>query len=549
MAGYKVGFMKLRQHLKNIGFHILAVLLILVSFNSYATASATTYPTGAWQVSSLEEQGMESQTLAEMMDYIRKYSFNIDSILVVRNGFKVFDVCFWPFSKGQKHNIYSCTKSIMSALIGIAIDKGYIQDVNQPTIDFFPDKVFSNSSDLKKSITLENLLMMTSGLKCRDSYLYRWKGLFEMRSSPDWAQYVLDLPMVEPPGEKFEYCNGVSYLLSVIIQNTTKMKTLDFAKKYLFEPLGIDEIAWANSPQGVDIGYGEMWLKAYDMAKFGWLYLNKGRWGNHQILPSAWVEQSTRGHIPATLFDHYGYQWWIDSAGYYMAVGYRGQRIFVIPEKNMVVVFTADLTGRESFIPKKLLDYYIIPAASSSNALPSNTQEKARLDALIASVSRAPLSGIVWISENEGTAKDGVFIRTASPAFAFKYPLGCKKTAIKHPGQTMKMKAPGDFEFSAFVGEIPEGVKIEDFGPKLYAHELENVGTDINVVLNKEITLKCGTQAYQTEIKWLFNSSMPIRTYLVIAYKDGKYICVDAHPFENSKRAERIVQSLILKKD
>ncbi len=490
---------------------------------------------------------MESQTLAEMMDYIKKYSFNIDSIFVVRNGFNVFEAYFWPFSKGQKHNIYSCTKSIMSALVGIAIDKAYIQDVNQSILELFPAQAFANYGDLKKSITLENLLMMTSGLKCRDSYLYRWKGLREMRYSPDWAQYVLDLPMADSPGDKFEYCNGVSYLLSVIIQDTTKMRTLDFAKKHLFEPLGIDDIAWANSPQGVDIGYGEMWLKPHDMAKFGWLYLNKGRWGKHQILPSKWVERSTGGQIPATLFDHYGYQWWVDSAGYYMAVGYKGQRIFVVPEKNMVVVFAADLTGRESFTPKKLLDYFIIPAASSSKDLPSNTQEKDRLDALIHSVSKAPPGGLVWVSESEGTAEYGVFQRTASPAFTFKYPWASKKTAIVYPGQIMKMRAPGDFEFSAFVGDIPAGVKLEDFGPKWYAHELESIGTDVNLILNKEITLGCGTQAYQTEIKWLFNKSMPIRTYLVTAYKAGKYVFVDAHPWKYDKKAEQIVQSLTLK--
>ena len=160
-------------------FRILATLLVLVSIYSFSAASIIIYPTGAWQASTPEEQGMESQALAEMMEYIKKNSFNIDSISVVRNGFIVFDAYFWPFSKGQKHIIHSCTKSIMSALIGIAIDKGYIQDVNQSIIDFFPDKAFANNSDLKKSITLENLLMMASGLKCRDSYLYRWKGLLK----------------------------------------------------------------------------------------------------------------------------------------------------------------------------------------------------------------------------------------------------------------------------------------------------------------------------------------------------------------------------------
>ena len=539
--------MKLLPNKKSIALYILAIFIILVFFYSYATASVYTYPTQGWQISTPEEQGMRSQMLAEMMEHIKKNSFNIDSILIVRNGHMVLDAYFWPFSKGQKHIIHSCTKSIMSTLIGIAIDIGYIQNVDQPIMDFFPDKEFANMDDLKKSITLENLLMMASGLKCRDSYLYRWAGLFEMRTSNDWAQYVLDLPMAEPPGEKFEYCNGVSYLLSVIIQNTTKMKTLDFARKHLFEPLGITEIGWATSPQGVDIGYGEMWLKSHDMAKFGWLYLNKGRWGNKQILPSAWVEVSTRGHIDTTLFDHYGYQWWVDSAGYYMAVGYKGQRIFVVPEKNIVAVFTGDLTGKEALISKKLLDSYIIPAASSSNSLPSSTEEQARLDALVNSVAKASPTGFTWTSENEGMAKDGLFKRTAFPAFKFEYPLGSKKAATDAPGQVMRMKTPGDVHFSASVGDIPEGLKLKDFGPIGYAAELKNAGSNIKVISNKEITLKCGTKAYRTDITWLWNNSVPITTFLVSVYKDDKYIFVCAHPWKNHNKSVPIVQSLTFK--
>ena len=446
--------MSLLQNKRFITLYIFASFIIIAFYYSYSTASVNICPTQGWQVSTPEEQGIRSQMLAEMMEHIKKNGFNIDSVLIVRNGNMVLDAYFYPYSKGQKHIIHSCTKSIMSALIGIAIEKGYIQNVNQPIMDFFPDKRIAHLDDLKKSITLENLLTMASGLKCRDSYLYRWVGLREMKNSTDWAQYVLDLPMAEPPGEKFEYCNGVSYLLSVVIQNTTEMKTLDFAKKHLFEPLGIIDIGWATSPQGVDIGYGEMWLKPHDMAKFGWLYLNKGLWGNKQILPSAWVEVSTRGHIDATLFDQYGYQWWVDSAGYYMAVGYKGQRIFVVPEKNIVAVFTGDLTGRESLVSKHLLDFFIIPAAASPNSLPSNTDEQARLNTLVNSVAKAPQTGFTWTSENEGMAKEGVFKRTASPAFKFEYPIGSKKAAIDAPGQVMRMKTPGDIDFSASIGEI-----------------------------------------------------------------------------------------------
>ena len=537
--------MKLLQNKKYIALFNLPIFIILLSFYSYVAASGNTYPTQGWQSSTPEEQGMRSQMLAEMMEHIKKNNFNIDSISIDRNGYIILDAYLGPFSKEQKHIIHSCTKSIMSALIGIAIDKGYIKNVDQPIMDFFPDKEFANMDDLKKSITLENLLMMASGLECRDSYLYRWVGLFEMRSSPDWAQYVLDLPMAEPPGEKFEYCNGVSYLLSVIIQNTTKMKTLDFARKHLFEPLGITDVGWATNPQGIDVGYGEMWLKPHDMAKIGWLYLNKGRWGNKQIVPSAWVEVSTRGHINATLFDHYGYQWWVDSAGFYMAVGYKGQFIFVVPEMDIVVVFTSDLQRHDFYVPRRLLEEYILPAAVSANALPSDKEEQNRLYELANSVSKA--IEFTWTSEKEGMAKDGVFKRIASPGFKFEYPLGSRKAAISTPGQVMTMKTPGDVHFSASVGEIPEGIKLEDFGPISYTAQLENLGSNIKVISNKEITLKCGTKAYRTDITWLWNNTVPITTFLVSAYKDGKCIFICAHPWKNHDKVEPIVQSLTFK--
>ena len=211
-----------------------------------------------------------------------------------------------------------------------------------------------------------------------------------MKDSEDWAQYVLDLPMVGPPGTSFEYCNGVSYLLSAIIHHTTGMKTLDFAKKYLFNPLGISEIVWEQSPQGIDIGYGGMWLKPHDMAKIGWLYLNEGRWGQKKIVPGPWVEASTRGHIKANPGDQYGYHWWVNNDGNYSAVGYKGQFIFVHRDKNMVVVFTGDLPSGTFFIPIELGRKYIIPAAASSKSLQPYTEETTRLDNLVKSGATSP---------------------------------------------------------------------------------------------------------------------------------------------------------------
>ncbi len=539
--------MKVFPRRMNSTFILLAVLtLFFFLYACTSMESAAIYPAQQWTASIPEQQGMQSGMLADMMQHIIDNGFDIHSVLIVRNGKLVLDSYFWPFSAEMKHILHSGTKSITSALIGIAIDKGYIQSANQPITDFF-SKLPAGTDDLKKSITIEDLLMMASGLDCKDSYIYGWAGLYAMSGSQDWAQYILDLPMVASPGSKFEYCNGLSYLLSVIIQNTTKMKALDFAEKYLFEPIGIRDASWATNPQGVNMGFGEMQLKPHDMARFGWLYLNKGRWGDRQIVPSAWVEASTRRHIDATLFDYYGYQWWVDSAGYYVALGYKGQRIFVIPKKDLVVVFTGNLTGPETLIPKKLLDSYILPAATSEKALPRDTADTNRLDTLVKSVAREhaePTAEITWASETEGVARDGLFLRTAPPAFEFEYPPGSKKLEVVNPGQVMRMKTLDDIDFSASIIEIPPGIILEAFGPEIYAKNLEKVGSHIQVISNKRITLKGGTRAYRTEIRWLWKNSISIKTILVTAYKNGKAVFVCAHPWKGSRTIEPIFQSV-----
>lgn len=168
-----------------------------------------------------------------------------------------------------------------------------------------------------------------------------------------------------------------------------------------------------------------------------------------------------------------------------MAVGDKGQFIYVVPEKNIVAVFTGDLAGKDSLISKKLLDSYIIPAASSHDPLPSTEKQQARLDTLVNSVTKA--TPFIWTSEKEGVAKNGVFKRTASPAFQFEYPIGSKKAAIKNPDQVMRMTSPGSVVIYASIVDIPKGVKLENFGPRFYAQDLENHGSKIKVISNNEI--------------------------------------------------------------
>lgn len=324
---------------------------------------------------------MDSEMLADMLETIEEQDYDIDSVVVVRNGYMVASATIFPFEPGSRHIFYSCTKSVVSALVGIAIDEGYIEGVDQPILDFFPERTSANLDANREAMTLEHVLTMATGLKCQDSYLYSWRGLEQMRQSKDWVQFMLDLPMAEDPGTRFEYCNGASFLLSAIIQETTGMSALAFANEHLFGPLGIIDAEWASNPQGISIGWSDLYLTPHDMAKIGYLYLNEGLWDGEQMVSADWVEASTHEHISAgTLEDGYGYQWWIDDAGIYMAVGYAGQFIFVIPDKDMVVVFVSDLEEQDFYVPQRLLNDFIIPAAKSASPLPDNPDGVALLE-------------------------------------------------------------------------------------------------------------------------------------------------------------------------
>jgi len=372
--------------LKNKSILICSIFIFFFSGNAFA-GSSFYFPDEKWRVSTPEQQGMSSGTLVDMVEAIQHSPNRIDSVTIIRNGYMVLDIYFYPFQEDTAHIIHSCTKSIMSTLIGIAIDKGYIKDTDQKLLDFFPDISPANMTPAKKNITLRNVLTMSTGLDSMDSKKYKWAGLIKMQKSRDWTKYMLSLPMKEEPGKSFEYSNGSSYLLSAILQKMTGMQSLDFAKKYLFEPLGIQKVKWETNPQGIYVGYGEMWLKPHDMAKFGWLFLKNGKWKNTAIVSEEWVMKATEGHLDTDNFYRYGYQWWIDKNGWYAAAGYRGQRIFVIPEFDMVAVFTSN---KAYTIPDRLMRDYVIKSVVSDQSVEPTHQDESRLKNLLKKAKTPP---------------------------------------------------------------------------------------------------------------------------------------------------------------
>jgi len=294
------------------------------------------WPIRGWQTSTPEEQGVDSELLARACDFVMENGLHIHSMLIIRHGYVVADVYFHPFTPDTLHDLASCTKSFTSTLVGIAIDKGYIKGVKQPVLDLLQERDVACVDARKKAMTLEDLLTMRSGLAC-----YAEPGeitLREMDQSPDWTKFTLDLPMIEPPGTRFEYCSPASYLLSAIIQESTGMTSLDFAHKHLFEPLGITEAIWPVSPQGINHGWGDLHLAPHDMAKLGYLFLNNGQWDGKQILSSEWIATATSKHSTPPNSYGYGYQWWLFSPGIYVADGRGGQQIIVVPECRHIAV-------------------------------------------------------------------------------------------------------------------------------------------------------------------------------------------------------------------
>jgi len=290
-----------------------------------------------WAASDPEDQGMNSITFIDAVKGFQKKGTNIHSLLVIRNDHVVLDAGFYPFQMQYVHDMASVTKSITALLIGIAIDKGFIQDENQLILQYFPEYTIKN--DTLKTVRIRDLLNMASGFRC--SWDDGEKELNQMIRSADWVKFMFSLSFESMPGQKFSYCSGNFYLLGEILQRTTKMTCHDFAKQYLFRPLGFGKSYWLLNDKGVNNGWGDLHISTYDMAKIGRLLLNDGSWNGEQVVSRAWIEK-IKPLYKIHKTESYGYGWWLDSENpdEIQAVGRGGQRLFVFRDKKMVIATT-----------------------------------------------------------------------------------------------------------------------------------------------------------------------------------------------------------------
>ncbi len=342
-----------------------------------------------WPVSTPEEQGMDSTRLAAMLQAVRKDGRNIHSILIARHGVVVLEVYFPPFNRETPHNLYSCTKSVTSAAVGLALRDGLVDNLDIPAYTFFPD-VTPEDED-RKGITLRHLLTMSSGLEWTEPVRSGLSDNWALTDSASPAEYFFSRPVAAAPGTVFNYNSGASHLLSLVVADVSAMKTADYVAQSLFTPLGIDRYEWLTDANKQTLGGTGLALAPADMLRFGQLYLQKGAWGGEQILLPSWVEESTQPHIDTDFGVKYGFQWWVRPNGIFSALGWGGQEIIIAPKQDMVIVFTAGIRDVSWNTYDDLLNTYILPAARSFSALPPNSAGNAALQNQIREIQNPPV--------------------------------------------------------------------------------------------------------------------------------------------------------------
>lgn len=267
---------------------------------------------------------------------------SLSSLLIQQDGELLSAKYYNGLSRGKTTNLKSASKSIISLLVGIAIDKGYIESLSQTIKPYFEEYFAAQPDSVKESITLGDLVTMRSGLETTSFHNYgRWV------TSENWVRFALDQPMEARPGGDMVYSTGTSHLLSVILTKVTNMSTRDFAQKYLFGPMDIEVGGWDRDPQGYYMGGNNLALSPRDMLKIGQMVLNDGLYQGKRIVSAEWLRASFKTYTRSDYNPYnYGYMWWKKPvAGYDVnfAWGYGGQYIFMIPALDAIVVMTGSL--------------------------------------------------------------------------------------------------------------------------------------------------------------------------------------------------------------
>ena len=335
------------------------------------------WPGGQWQTAAPEAMGMRQEKLEELNQLLKSRQRNVHGVVVVRRGYVVFEWYSTECGPDVAHNVASVTKSVISALVGIAIESGFIRSVDQKVLEFFPEYAPAPGDTQKRTLTIRHLLTMTAPIAWKTG-AGGYEPLNRLRRQPDWVQTILGLLGRKGESGKFQYSSVGAHLLSAIITRTAGMCAREFANERLFRPLGMKEIpdrkmksfqvdevfgknvtGWIKDPQGITTGGWGLTVTPRDMARFGFLYLNRGIWDNTPIISQSWIDESTVQNA-----NRYGYYWWLRGEGNtfsYSAAGSGGNLICCVPGQDLVVAIASKVSMKTSD-PWLPVDSCILPA-------------------------------------------------------------------------------------------------------------------------------------------------------------------------------------------
>jgi len=289
-----------------------------------------------WRASTPEAQGVDSGDLVQALQRVVEQNIELHGLIVYRNGHVILEVYPPPYDVETVHNIKSVSKSLLSALVGIAIDRGILSGTDQRVLEFFPEYVEADDDSSKQDITIHDLLTMTSGLDLDEN----GPLMTAVFTSDDWVHATLQRPQVDPPGQRFVYSTALTHLMSGLLSRASATSLWDFCQRYLCGPLGFENMQWRIGPSGYYFGGAELYLRPRDMLKFGVLYLDEGEWQGQQLVPRSWVRESTINQLGTAQGERpYGYWWWPVDNGY-LGIGWGGQRLLVVPDRNLVIAAT-----------------------------------------------------------------------------------------------------------------------------------------------------------------------------------------------------------------
>jgi CubicO group peptidase (beta-lactamase class C family) len=363
----------------------LPAVVIVLSLACSPVAAEERWSAKDWPTATPESVGLDGAVLAALDADIAAGTFPyVDSMLVIREGKAVFersyahdyDAVYGPeakgsgplvlhhatgpynylntwwhpfYRRGELHTLQSATKTVMSVAIGAAVARHEFPDVDTPMLKFFEGRAVAHADDRKRRVTIRHLLTMTSGMEWREDVPFSdpQNSAHAMEESFDWVQYAIDRPMQHEPGQAFHYSSGTSQILAHIFHRATGQDIEEYTARHVFAPLGIDHYYWKRTPCGIANTEGGLYLRPSDLAKIGYLFLEDGAWAGRLIVTPEWVKASTAPAATASESSgvKYGYQWWLvphgeDARLAWAMAGWGGQMLIVVPEQDLVLVFT-----------------------------------------------------------------------------------------------------------------------------------------------------------------------------------------------------------------